>query len=65
MVTLQPQAHPAGRYTVNETCKLLGIHRNTLRKYTEAGEIRCDIRKGTWQKFYTGLEILRFWNAVL
>ena len=64
MVSEQPSIKPAGRYSISETCKLLGIHRNTLRRYTDAGEIRCVVRKSTWKKYYTGLEILRFWNAV-
>ena len=64
MVSIRPNANPAGRYSVNETCELLGIHRNTLRRYTDAGEIRCDFRS-TFRKFYTGLEIVRFWNAVM
>ena len=64
MVSEQPLIKPAGRYSISETCKLLGIHRNTLRRYTDAGEIRCVVRKSTWKKYYTGLEILRFWNAV-
>lgn len=41
MVTaIEPQVAPTGRYSVGETCKHLGIHRNTLRKYTDEGHIK-------------------------
>lgn len=62
MTGIQPNVRPAGRYTINETCELLGIHRNTLRRYSANGLIRYNIHKSTMGKFYTGLEILRFWN---
>lgn len=38
MVTEQPNVQPNSRYTVTETCKLLGIHRNSLLKYTYGHE---------------------------
>lgn len=62
MVTEQPQVHPNSRYTVTETCKLLGIHRNSLRKYTDEGRIKSGVRKSTAKKFYLGSEIINFWN---
>ncbi len=66
MVTaLEPQVAPTGRYTVGQTCKHLGIHRNTLRKYTDAGYIKCSFRRETARKIYTGQEILRFWKSLL
>lgn len=62
MVTELPKVQPGSRYTVTETCKLLGIHRNTLRKYTDAGRIKSGVRKSTAKKFYLGSEIINFWN---
>ena len=64
MVNDAPSVRPAGRYSVGETAALLGIHRNTLRRYTDAGSIRCSFGKHTLRKYYTGVEILRFWNAM-
>ena len=52
-----------GRYCVNATCKILGIHRNTLLNYTKAGYIRCGYRATSKRKFYYGREIVRFWRA--
>jgi predicted site-specific integrase-resolvase len=54
-----------GRYSVAQTCLALGISRNTLRKYTDEGYIKCGYRRGTCRKFYSGNEIRRFWNAIL
>lgn len=66
MITpIEPKVNKEGRYSVTETCKLLGIHRNSLRKYTELGLIKCDLRKQTGRKFYLGHEIIRFWRTLL
>ena len=62
MVTEQPNVQTDSRYTVTETCKLLGIHRNSLRKYTILGRIKSGVRRATSKKFYLGSEILNFWN---
>lgn len=61
MVNEQPAVSPTGRYSVMETCKILGIHRNTLRKYTRQGRIRCGVRRVNARIFYTGSEILSVW----
>ncbi len=57
----QPNVRPAARYTISETCALLGIHRNTLRSYVNAGYIKT-MQKVHGQRF-KGTEILRFWNT--
>ena len=62
MVNDMPKVLPTSRYSVTETCKLLGIHRNSLRKYTQAGRIKSGVRKSTAKKFYLGSEIINFWN---
>lgn len=53
------------RYSINETCELLGITRKTLQKYTMFGLIKCGFRKATMKKFYTGLEIMKFWRTAV
>lgn len=66
MITpVEPQVASEGRYTVGQTCRALGIHRNTLRKYTDAGMIKCGFRRESARKFYLGREIVRFWRAHL
>ena len=64
MNAMCPEIPKNNRYSIQETCKILGIHRNTLLKYTENGVIKCGFRLATAKKFYTGAEIMRFWNTV-
>lgn len=62
----EPKVALSGRYSINETCALLGIHRDSLHKYTHSTfEIKCGWRKrgGRLVKYYLGSEILRFWRA--
>lgn len=61
----EPKVAPTGRYSIPETCEALGIHRNTLRRYTEEGRIKCGFRRTTGKKFYPGTEILKFWKATI
>ena len=64
MTELPPKVQPNGRYSIGATCAILGIHRNTLLRYTDNGLIRCGYR-ATGKKYYTGLEITRAWNSRL
>ena len=41
----EPTVSSTGRYTVTQTCEILGIHRNTLREYTSSGRIKCGFRR--------------------
>ncbi len=41
MITIEPNVLDTGRYSITETCTALGISRETLRKYTNSGDIRC------------------------
>lgn len=63
MVSKEPDVRINGRYSIEETCTALGLHRNTLRRYTAHGKIRFGIRRADSRKFYLGSEILRFWRA--
>ncbi len=69
MVTsIEPQVNLGGRYTINETCQLLGIHRHTLRAYTKAGFIHPIFKRkptsmNTPRIRYLGSEIIRFWRS--
>lgn len=62
MVSLEPKVALNGRYTIQQTCKLLGIHHNTLARYVKRGRISYGVRESTGRKFYLGSEILRFWK---
>lgn len=63
ITSVEPRVSLTGRYSIKETCKALSISRETLRRYTYAGHIRCGFRKNNAQKFYLGSEIIRFWKA--
>ena len=65
MVNEEPQVSPTSRYSIQEAAAILGIHRNTLRRLTNIGPtgIKCQHRKSNGRKFYTGLEIVKFWRA--
>ena len=41
----EPRVAATGRYNITETCRALGICRNTLRRYTEEGKIKCGFRR--------------------
>ncbi len=63
MVTMiQPTVESQERYSVGQTAALLGIHRNTLKTYTDSNLIKARYHKGTMRKFYFGCDILRFWK---
>jgi len=65
MLSEEPNVKLDGRYSIAQTCKVLGIHRTTLWRYTAYGRIKCGIRRSTAKKFYTGSEILRLWKATM
>lgn len=62
LVDERPDVKDSAKYSVAETCRLLGIHRNTLKKYTDAGFIRAGVGKASGRKYYLGSEIIRFWK---
>lgn len=64
MITpIEPIVNASSRYSIGEAAKILGVHRNSILNYTKAGLLKCGIRKATKRKFYTGLEILKFWRT--
>ena len=60
-----PDACPDRRYSIKETAGLLGIHRNTLRRYTDAGEIVPVFHVAGARPFYLGSAINSFWKATI
>jgi predicted site-specific integrase-resolvase len=62
IAAIPPEVRRDGRYSIKETCLHLGIHRDTLRKYTDSGAIRCRLRQDGKKKFYLGAEIIKFWE---
>ena len=64
MVNEEPKVSPTARFSIGEAAKILGCHRNTLRRHTNTGPtgITCSHWKANNRKFYTGQEIVRFWR---
>ena len=61
----EPQIKVTSRNNISETYNILGVHRHTLRRYTNKGKIRCGYHRVNGRKFYLGSEILRFWRSQL
>lgn len=65
MTPEEPKIALNGRYSINQTCELLDICRDSLYKYTHVTcEIKCGWRNigGKQRKYYLGSEILRYWR---
>lgn len=65
MTETKPNIDPAGRYTIAKTCELLGIDRSTLHRHTKKGNIKVHFRKCNNRPFYTGMDILKFWQIAI
>lgn len=65
MTNEEPKVADAGRYTMTETCKVLGIHRNTLRRWLQAGKIKVKFRRIDNRKVFEGSEIKKVWRIVM
>lgn len=65
MTNEEPKVADAGRYTITETCKALGIHRNTLRRWLQAGKMKVKFRRIDNRKVIEGAEIKRAWRVAL
>lgn len=65
MTNEEPKVADAGRYTITETCKVLGIHRNTLRRWVQAGKMKVKFRRIDNRKVIEGAEIKRAWRVAL
>ena len=63
MTHTEPNVLLNGQYSIKETCKALGISRETLRKYTDQGYINVKHRVANLRPFYVGKDIIRFWKA--
>ena len=50
---------PDKLYDISQTCVLLDINRNTLRRYTKQNKIKMVVRKADGKIFYRGSEMSR------
>lgn len=61
MTRTKPKVDPDKSYNIKEVCDFLGIHRDTLCKYTKEEVIVC-IRVTCREIYYKGSEILILWE---
>ncbi len=64
MVATEPNVNPEARYTIGQTVELLGMSRNTVKKYTDSGQLRHVVHKATGKKLYLGRAIVLFWKTM-
>ncbi|MBR6305871.1 MAG: helix-turn-helix domain-containing protein [Bacteroidales bacterium] len=60
----KPIVKPGELYTIPETCKVLGIDRRTLSRYTEAGSIISHIRRADKRIVYFAEDIIKCYYTV-
>lgn len=48
-------------YSINATCELLGVHRNTLRNIA-SNLLPFTLRNDNGKKVYKGSDIVRYWD---
>lgn len=66
MVNCAPQVNLNAHYSTKEAAALLGIHRNSLRTYSDNGLIKFGRRKlGRKDKFFLGKDIVKFWKTYM
>lgn len=63
MVPTRPDVAKAGRYTISESARILGISRTTLYRMIADGEIRVRIQRKSLRKYVSGEELLRVWDG--
>ena len=64
MVATEPNVNPEARYTIGQAMELLGMSRNTVKKYTDSGQLRHVVHKATGKKLYLGRAISMFWRTM-
>lgn len=64
MTATMPTINDTDQLSISQAAQVLGIHRNTLRKHTDEGLIRCGFRRNTGRRYYLGREIKRYWKIV-
>lgn len=63
MTAKEPDVPQTARYSIKQTCEILGICRNTLRKYAQAGIIKENRRMANMRPYYTGKAIHDCWRV--
>ena len=65
MIAERPNVQLEGRYNIKEAAALLGVSRSTVRRHYQSGHLKFGCRRYTGAKFFTGRELIRYWEAQL
>jgi DNA-binding transcriptional MerR regulator len=68
MTVSEPTIADSARLNSSQAARILEMSRETLRKYTDEGLIRCGYRRlgsQSRRRFYSGREIKRFWRVMV
>jgi predicted site-specific integrase-resolvase len=64
MIATKPDIDPQRRYSQREAAEILKVERHTIKRWEDNGCIRFMIRKAGRQKYTTGQQILKCWEAI-
>ena len=54
MIATEPEVSLTGRYPIGQAAEILGVSRNTLRKYSDLGMIKTGHRRtGKMERFFS------------
>lgn len=64
MIKERPSISPNARLSLVEVCSLLGVSRETVRKWRNTGILPFRVRMVNNKKYYEGRDVLRLWDKV-
>ncbi len=62
MTATRPKVEPEARLNMTQTARVLGVHRDTIRRWTNLGYLKPRYFKHTLRPRYLGKDILKFWE---
>ncbi len=65
MTPSEPKVPDSNKYGVKEVAKILDVSTATIRRQSQAGNLKYGIHRHNGRRFYTGAELKRFWRATL
>ena len=62
-LTPSEEVMPRRKYSTSEASEILGVDRSTIRHWADKGYLRYGVSRHNGRRFYTGAELLRFYNS--
>lgn len=53
----------ADKFSTTEAARILGVSRPTIYSYVSQGLLKYKTRRSNGRRYYTGAELMRFWNC--